>query len=83
MQISEERRREGFSLRRRTLVSANSCRLNDFPADCEDKFVQFQRHVIYLRKRYAYEFSDIGNANESFEHFDTNFAVNSKGGSLE
>ncbi|GFS53790.1 hypothetical protein TNCV_731631 [Trichonephila clavipes] len=34
------------------------------PADLEDKLVQFQRHVIGLKTRHAYEFMTIGNADE-------------------
>lgn len=68
-------RREGFSLRRRTSICQK------LPADFDDKLVQFQRHVIDLRRRYAYEFKHIGNADETPLYFDMprNYTVNAKG----
>jgi hypothetical protein len=41
-------RRNGFSLRRKTLLC------HSLPADFEEKLVAFQRHVIGLRKTHSY-----------------------------
>lgn len=57
-------RRKNFSLRRRTTISQK------LPADYEHKLVEFQRHVIKLRKQKEYPFGQIGNADETPVYFD-------------
>lgn len=68
-------RRVGLSLRRRTSICQK------LPSDFEQKLLNFQRHVIQLRKKSIYDFKHIGNADETPVFFDMprNYTVNMKG----
>lgn len=68
-------RRHGFSLRRRTTIAQK------LPADFEHKVVQFQRHVIALRKSRNFLMGQIGNADQTPVFFDmpSNYTINEKG----
>ena len=68
-------RRAGLTLRRRTSLAQK------LPAEYSDKLLQFQRHVIALRKEHSYMLSQIGNADETPVYFDmpSNTTIDDKG----
>jgi hypothetical protein len=58
------RKRHKVSLRRKTTTA------QQLPQDLGDKVVDFHHQIIRLRKHYAYEFSRIGNMDETAVYFD-------------
>lgn len=73
--IDKFMRRKGFSLRRRTTICQK------LPPDFEQKLVSYQGYLLFLRKKYQFLLSQIGNADETPIWLDMprNYTVNEIG----
>jgi hypothetical protein len=65
----------GLALRRRTTLAQR------LPGEYSQKLLEFQRHVIKLRKQHLYMLDHIGNVDQTTVYFDMplNVTVNEKG----